>query len=322
MSIIVTGGAGFIGSCIVRKLNDRGRCDVIIVDNIADTNKWMNIRNKHYLRYINKTELLKYIDDLGRVDGIIHMGACSSTIERNFDYLWKNNYEYSKKLWEYSAERQIPFIYASSASTYGDGSKGFDDRTNIDELEPMNAYGYSKQIFDQWVRHQAVSFPRQYVGLKFFNVYGPNEYYKGCMSSMIFHGYKQICETGKIKLFKSYRENVPDGEQSRDFVYVKDVCDVIMWFIDHPNVNGLFNVGTGRAQSFKELAEATFHALNIQPNIEYIDMPDSIKDKYQYYTKADMSKLMEVGYSGRFRNLEEGATDYINNYLEKGFLNY
>ena len=322
MSVIVTGGAGFIGSCIVRSLNDRGRGDIVIVDDIASTDKWMNIRNKRYLTYIHKNDLFEELSHMDGVEAIIHMGACSSTTERDFDYLWKNNFEYTKTLWEYCTEHEIPFIYASSAATYGDGSRGFDDKMDIDQLEPLNGYGYSKQVFDQWVKHQAKNFPKQYVGLKFFNVYGPNEYCKDSMASMVFHGYRQIQETGKIKLFKSYKEGIADGDQRRDFVYVKDVCDVIMWFLDHTEVNGLFNVGTGRAQSFRELAEATFHALNMEPNIEYIDMPEALKDKYQYYTQAEIGKLREAGYTKEFMDIEHGAADYVQNHLAKGFVVY
>lgn len=322
MSIVVTGGAGFIGSCVVRSLNDRGREDIIIVDDIASTDKWMNLRNKSYLRYVHKTDFLKELSRLDDVDAIIHMGACSSTTERDFDYLYQNNFEYTKTLWFYCAEHQIPLIYASSAATYGDGSRGFDDRSNIDQLEPLNGYGYSKQLFDQWVKHQATTYPRQYVGLKFFNVYGPNEYCKGSMASMIYHGYKQIRENGKIRLFKSYKEGIADGDQMRDFVYVKDVCDVIMWLLDHEGVNGLFNVGTGKAQSFRELAEATFHALGLKPNIEYIEMPETLRDKYQYYTKAEMTTLREAGYSKEFMDLEQGAADYVGKHLARNFAIY
>jgi len=322
MRIVVTGGAGFIGSCIVRDLNDKGREDIIIVDDIGSTDKWMNMRNKKYLRYVHKTAFLESLLKCDEIEAIIHMGACSSTTEKDFDYLWKNNFEYTKTLWEYCSNKQIPFIYASSAATYGDGSKGFDDRQDIDKLEPLNGYGYSKHVFDQWVKHQAKSFPKQYAGLKFFNVYGPNEYCKGSMASMVFHGYRQIRETGRIKLFKSYKDGIADGDQRRDFVYVKDVCDVIMWLLDNPEVNGLFNVGTGRAQSFRELAEATFHAMNREPNIEYIDMPETLKDKYQYFTQADMGKLREAGYTKDFMDIEHGAADYVQNHLEKGYAIY
>ena len=193
--VIVTGGAGFIGSCMVRTLNDSGYEDIIIVDNIAETDKWMNMRGKNYLKYVHKSKFLDELHTYNNVEFIIHMGAQSSTTERNFDYLWENNFEYTKALWNYCAEKQIPFIYASSAATYGDGSQGFDDNSMIDNLRPLNGYGYSKQLFDLWVKHQANIFPSQYYGLKFFNVYGPNEYFKGCMASMVFHGFKQIYET-------------------------------------------------------------------------------------------------------------------------------
>ena len=280
--IIVTGGAGFIGSCMVRTLNDHGKEDIVIVDNISSTDKWMNMRNKKYIKYVHKSKFLEELPTYENVEAIIHMGAQSSTTEKDFDYLWNNNFEYTKALWNYCAEKQISFLYASSAATYGDGEQGFDDKMDIDQLRPLNGYGYSKQLFDQWVKHQATVFPKQYVGFKFFNVYGPNEYFKGSMASMIFHGYKQIKENGKIKLFKSCNPKYADGGQLRDFVYVKDICDVMYWMLEHPEVNGLFNLGTGRAQSFKELAEATFHALGLEPNIEYIDMPEHLEEKCQY----------------------------------------
>lgn len=317
--IIVTGGAGFIGSCMVRTLNDHGITDIVIVDNIASTDKWMNMRNKKYTKYVHKSEFLAELPTYRNVEAIIHMGAQSSTTERDFDYLWKNNFEYTKTLWNYCAQKGISFIYASSAATYGDGSEGFDDKMDIDRLQPLNGYGYSKQLFDQWVKHQATEFPKQHVGLKFFNVYGPNEYFKGSMASMIFHGYKQIQETGKVKLFKSCNPDYEDGGQLRDFVYVKDICSVIYWLLQNKQVSGLFNVGTGRAQSFKELAEATFHALGMEPNIEYIDMPEHLRKKYQYYTKAEMASLREAGYTKAFMDLEAGAKDYVLEHLAKDF---
>ncbi|UZT05998.1 ADP-glyceromanno-heptose 6-epimerase [Clostridium sp. LQ25] len=318
MSVIITGGAGFIGSCMVRTLNNIGIEDIIIVDNISTSDKWMNMRNKKYITYYHKDEFLEQLENLTDVTCIIHMGACSATTERNFDYLWNNNFEYTKALWNYCTEKQISFIYASSAATYGDGKFGFDDCMDINKLMPLNGYGYSKQLFDLWAEKQEAH-PKQYVGLKFFNVYGPNEYFKGSMASMIYHGFKQIKQNGKIKLFKSYNSNYNNGEQLRDFVYVKDVCEVILWLMNNINVNGLFNVGTGSAQSFQELAEATFHALNLEPNIEYIDMPEQLQEKYQYYTKAEMDKLKSFGYDKPFRNLNDGAEDYVRNHLEKKF---
>ena len=320
--VIVTGGAGFIGSCVVRALNDAGIEDIIIVDNISTTDKWLNIRNKKYIEYVHKNELREKLPAYENVTSVIHMGAQSSTTEKDFDYLWKNNFEYTKYLWNYCAEKQISFIYASSAATYGAGAEGFDDRMNIDKLLPLNGYGYSKQLFDLWVKHQATVFPKQHVGLKFFNVYGPNEYFKGSMASMIFHGYKQIQESGKVKLFRSYNPDYEDGGQLRDFVYVKDICSVILWFIQNSEVNGLFNVGTGRAQSFKEVAEATFHALGLESNIEYIDMPEYLQKKYQYYTKAEISQLRKAGYAKEFIDLETGAKDYVLEHLLKDFKVY
>ena len=322
MSIIVTGGAGFIGSCIVKSLNDTGVKDIIVVDDIAMTDKWMNLRNKKYLDYVHKSKFLERLPKYENVSAIIHMGAQSSTTEKDFDYLWQNNFEYTKALWNYCSNRGISFIYASSAATYGDGSDGFDDRNDIDILQPLNGYGYSKQLFDLWVKHQAEKSPKQYVGLKFFNVYGPNEYFKNNMASMVYHGFKQIKKDGKIRLFKSCSPNYKDGEQLRDFVYVKDVCSVILWLLKHQSVSGVFNVGTGQEHSFRELAEAIFFSLGMNSNIEYIDMPEKLKEKYQYYTKAEMDKLHRAGYTESFYGLNDGIKDYVCNYLDKGFAVY
>lgn len=317
--IIVTGGAGFIGSCIVRKLNDEGLNDIVIVDNIANTEKWKNIRNKRFIKYVNKSEFLKQLADYEDVTAIIHMGACSSTTEKNFDYLWNNNFEFTKALWNYCADKRISFIYASSAATYGDGSQGFDDQMNIDSLMPLNGYGYTKQIFDLWVKHQACVFPRQHVGLKFFNVYGPNEYFKGPMASMIFHGFHQIRQDGEIRLFKSDHPDYQNGEQLRDFVYVKDICNVVYWLLTNSNVSGLFNVGTGHARSFNELAEFTFQAMGLTPNIVYIDMPNHLRAKYQYYTKANIDSLRKNGYPLKISCLEDGVKEYVTEYLMKEY---
>lgn len=322
-NVIVTGGAGFIGSCLVRTLNDRGIDNITIVDNIGKTEKWKNLRNKTYCEYIHKDKFLQRLwnGDFGKIHSIIHMGACSSTTEDDFDYLWANNVEYTKSLWKYCSIHDISFIYASSAATYGNGSEGFDDKKEINSLRPLNGYGYSKQVFDQWAAKQKVT-PIQHVALKFFNVYGPNEYFKGSMASMVFHGFSQMKEKGVIRLFKSYCVDYEDGGQLRDFVYVKDVCDVICYFMDHPQYSGIFNVGTGQTYSFNELAMAMFQALELKPRIEYFDMPESLKLNYQYYTKADISSLRDVGYDKNFLSLEQGVFDYVSNYLDKQYYIY
>lgn len=321
--IIVTGGAGFIGSCIVRTLNDMGIDDIIIVDHIRETDKWMNMRNKRYAEYINRDEFPARLPEFADITThIIHMGACSATTEKDFDFLYKNNFEYTKLLWKFCAENQIRFIYASSAATYGDGSQGFDDREEIKRLRPLNGYGYSKQLFDLWAEKELASgmpIPKQHVGFKLFNVYGPNEYFKGTMASVIFHTYNDVIKTGKKGLFKSYKVGCEDGGQLRDFIYVKDVCKVIQFMMEHSDVSGLFNLGTGKARSFYDLADATFRAMGREPNIEFIDMPEMLRGKYQYYTQANMEKLRSVGYSEDFYSLENGVTDYVKNFLMKEY---
>ena len=324
--ILVTGGAGFIGSCIVRTLNDMGIEDIVIVDHICETDKWINMRNKKYIEYINRDEFVeRLLDFKGKVSHIIHMGACSATTEKNFDFLYKNNYEYTKELWKFCAEEDISFIYASSAATYGDGSQGFDDKGDIKKLRPLNAYGYSKQLFDLWAEKELQSgnkVPKQHVGFKFFNVYGPNEYYKETMASVIFHTFNDVNTTGKKGLFKSYKQGYEDGGQLRDFVYVKDICKIVKFMIANPKVNGLFNLGTGKARSFYDLATATFKAMGKEPNIEFIDMPERLRGKYQYYTQANMEKLRSVGYDKEFYSLEDGIADYVCNYLKRDYDTY
>lgn len=320
--IIVTGGAGFIGSCIVRELNNMGHEDIIIVDNIQKTEKWKNMRNKRYIEYISRNDFLDRLPEFaGKVSHVIHMGACSATTELDFDFLYKNNFEYTKTLWKFCTENQCSFIYASSAATYGAGEFGFDDKMDIKKLLPLNGYGYSKQLFDLWVEKQSLA-PRQHVGFKFFNVYGPNEYYKGSMASVIFHSFNKILETGQMGIFKSYKEGYEDGKQLRDFVYVKDLCKVVHFMIEHPKVSGLFNLGTGTARSFYDLAAATFDAMGVERNITFVEMPESLRPKYQYFTEAKMDKLRETGYKDDFYSLEEGAKDYVQNYLMQNILNY
>ena len=321
--ILVTGGAGFIGSNIVRMLNDKGFDDIIICDHICETDKWMNMRNKRYIEYIERSELLGRLCDFsGKISHVIHMGACSATTEKNFDFLYKNNFEFTKALWKYCAEEGISFIYASSAATYGNGNEGFDDEDDIKKLMPLNGYGYSKQLFDLWSEKEIQKgnkLPKQYVGFKFFNVYGPNEYFKGSMASVIFHTFNDVTKTGKKGLFKSYKEGYEDGKQLRDFVYVKDICKVIDYVMDNSDVNGLFNLGTGVARSFYDLAVATFESMGKKPNIEFIDMPEQLKGKYQYFTEAKMNKLRKTGYKEEFYSLEDGVRDYVTNYLMEGY---
>lgn len=314
MSIAVTGGAGFIGSCLIKMLNDLGVDEIYLVDDIRSSPKWKNLLGKRYLEYIHKDEFLSRANHIEGLTHIIHLGACSDTTECDFDYLWKNNVEYSKSLYRLCAERDICFLYASSAATYGDGAQGFLDDCDPERLSPLNRYGYSKNLFDIWVKRQAFR-PKQCVGLKFFNVYGPNEAHKGNMASMVYRGFGQARETGKIKLFKSYREDIPDGMQSRDFVYVKDVCNVICFFLEHGEKTGLFNVGTGKARTFNDLAHSVFKAMGMPPAIEYVEMPDDIKAHYQYGTEAALDRLRRAGYLAPFTELEEGVDDYIKNYL-------
>lgn len=314
--IIVTGAAGFIGSNIVKGLNEKGINKIIIVDKLRNFEKWKNLLDIKYDDFIDKDVFLDllYAKRLKKIKAIIHMGACSSTTEKDADYLMHNNYSYSKAIFNFCKKYKIPFIYASSGATYGDGSDGYDD-SNYD-LKPLNMYGYSKKIFDDYVlEHFDGSF--QCVGLKFFNVYGPNEYHKGEMASMIFHSYNQIKSTGKVRLFKSMNTNYGDGEQKRDFVYVKDAVKIVLFFLKHPAKSGIFNVGCGVVRTFNDLAKATFLAMGRKPMIEYIDMPSYLVGKYQYYTCAKIDKLRKAGYKEPFYTLEEGANDYVLNYLDK-----
>jgi ADP-L-glycero-D-manno-heptose 6-epimerase len=317
--IIVTGGAGFIGSAFVWKLNQEGIEDIVVVDRLGKTDKWKNLVNLHFVNYIHKDEFydLIYNDTLSfEVEAIIHMGACSSTTERDADYLWQNNFAYTGQLAEWALERNIRFIYASSAATYGDGKQGFsDDHSKTRELKPINMYGYSKQVFDLRVlRH---SWEDKIAGIKFFNVFGPNEYHKGDMTSVIFKAFNQIKETGKVRLFKSYLPQYPDGGQMRDFVYVKDCIDVLWWLFKNQDVNGIFNLGTGKARTWNDLISAVFAATGTRQKIEYIEMPEPIRNQYQYFTQAEMDKLHSVGCPVSFSSMEDSVRDYVMNYLQK-----
>ena len=315
--IIVTGGAGFIGSALVWKLNQEGIEDIVIVDHLGISEKWKNLVNLKYNDYIHKDDFwnMIYNDQIPfDTTAVIHLGACSSTTERDADYLWRNNYLYSRQLAECVSRYNIRFIYASSAATYGDGSLGFfDDDGTTQALKPINMYGYSKQVFDLWVLKRSLD--DQMAGIKFFNVFGPNEYHKGDMRSVVHKAFGQIKAEGKVRLFKSSRPEYADGGQMRDFVYVKDCVDVLWWFIQHPETNGIFNLGTGRARTWNDLMNAVFTAMNLPPNIEYIDMPHGLDAQYQYFTEAKMGKLQGMGCSISFRSLEESVKDYVCNHL-------
>jgi len=318
--IIVTGGAGFIGSNIVKELNSRGEERILIVDRLGRTEKWRNLLDLKFLDYEHKDDFISKMEnglyDRG-VRAVFHMGACSATTEKDADYLARNNFDYSKRLAQRFGGREgLRFIYASSAATYGDGSAGYsDDHQGIWRLRPLNMYGLSKQMFDVWALR--TDFLEQAVGLKYFNVFGPNEYHKGDMRSVAIRAYFQVKQEGRIKLFKSYRPDYRDGEQCRDFIYVADAVNVTVGFLDHPETNGIFNVGTGCPRNFNDLASAVFAALGQEPNIEYIDMPEGLEKRYQYYTSADVSKLRALGFVQEFRSLEDSVQDYLVNHMEK-----
>ena len=316
--IIVTGGAGFIGSAFVWQLNRMGREDILVVDNLGEAEKWQNLVNLTYQDYLHKDAYIEMVLDgqPPKPEAIVHMGACSSTTEPDADYLYDNNVRYSKALCRHALEEGARFIYASSAATYGGGEHGFsDDPGLIPRLRPLNMYGYSKQLFDQWLLREGLI--DQVVGLKYFNVFGPNEYHKGEMKSLVCKAHTQIVETGKLKLFKSHRFEFGHGEQQRDFVYVKDCLESMAWLLEHPEVTGVFNLGFGRAHTWNDLAKAVFAAMGQEPVVEYIDMPESIRDKYQYFTCAHMDRLKATGCPVPETPLEEAVSDYVA-HLQKG----
>jgi len=318
--IIVTGGAGFIGSALVWELNRRGREDIVVVDHLGSGDKWRNLVPLRFLDYLEKDDFLALVR-AGRtpaggngVEAILHMGACSATTELDATYLVRNNYEYTKELALYALQQGARFIYASSAATYGDGADGFrDDETALATLRPLNVYGYSKQLFDLWARQNGLL--ERIAGLKFFNVFGPNEQHKGEMRSLVAKAYGQIVATGRLQLFKSHRDGYADGEQQRDFVYVKDAVAMALHFLQHPGCNGIFNIGSGRAQTWNSLSRAIFAALGRPEQVQYIEMPAEIREKYQYYTCADTARLRAAGYAGEPTPLAEAVRDYVVNYL-------
>ncbi|MBP9853664.1 MAG: ADP-glyceromanno-heptose 6-epimerase [Candidatus Omnitrophica bacterium] len=311
--IIVTGAAGFIGSCIVARLNEEGYTDLILVDHMPDNSKQGNLDQKKYVKYYDKIEFIDLIRKSNfkdKVSAVIHMGACSSTTLQDKKYFTENNLEYTKTLALWAINKNIRFIYASSAATYGDGSVGYKDNDETVRLcKPLNLYGESKQDFDLWALDKGLL--DRIVGLKFFNVFGPNEYHKGGMRSVVAKSYQNVADQGKIQLFKSYKKDFSDGEQKRDFIYVKDAADIVMYFLKNPDKNGLFNVGTGKARTWNDLANALFSAVGKKPNITYVDMPDILREQYQYFTEADMKKLRNAGYKKNMTTLEEAVKDYV-----------
>lgn len=317
--IIVTGGAGFIGSAFVWKLNQEGITDIVIVDSLKESEKWKNLVGLRYLDFIHKDDFIEFLfmsESFTQVDAIIHMGACSSTTETDGDYLMENNFRYTQNLAEWCLEKNVYFLYASSAATYGDGLLGFeDDHSLLEQFRPINRYGYSKHFFDLHAQHRG--WLDKIVGLKFFNVFGPNEYHKQDMRSVICKAYGQILENGTLNLFKSYRVDYSDGGQMRDFVYIKDVVNVMWWLLNHRNVTGIFNIGTGQARTWNDLGNAVFKAMGKAPSITYIDMPDFLKKQYQYFTLAPTQKLRRFGCDVQFRSLEDAIDDYINHYVAK-----
>jgi ADP-L-glycero-D-manno-heptose 6-epimerase len=319
--IVVTGAAGFIASVMISKLNSEGFNHIIAVDNFAGSNRKDNLKDKKIKAFVERDQFFDWLPkQAAKVEFIVHLGARTDTAEQNqmiFDTL---NLNYSKTIWKACIDYHIPLIYASSAATYGNlpiGEASVDNENTLDALKPMNPYGESKHHFDQWVMEQTER-PFYWAGFKFFNVYGPNEYHKGRMASVIFHAFNQIKKSGSMKLFRSHREDVEHGHQSRDFVYVKDVVEVLWYFMKNRKHNGLYNLGTGTARTFLDLTKATFSAMNKQEDISYIDTPEDIRDTYQYFTEANMEKVRAVGYDKPFTSLEDGVKDYITNYLLEG----
>jgi len=320
--IVITGAAGFIGSCLARKFNEEGHDELVLVDDFGRTDKNRNLEGKGYLELVHRRDFFDWLSDhSGDLAAIMHMGARTDTTEKETAIFDRLNLNYSKMLWEACARHAIPLIYASSAATYGLGEHGYIDRHDIvDQLHPLNPYGASKNDFDKWALAQSAE-PPLWAGLKFFNVYGPNEYHKGRMASVIFHTVRQIKATGGMKLFRSHRPDIEDGRQSRDFIYVKDVVEICYFFYQRAlaagqsDMSGLYNVGTGQARTFLDLATNTFHAMGLAPNISFIDTPADIRNTYQYFTEADMSKLRSIGYQRPFYSLEAGIDDYVKQYL-------
>lgn len=320
--ILVTGGAGFIGSVIADQIADRNEYRAVVCDRFGKTDKWKNLSKHQIFEIISPEDTFYWLEsNVEKVKAVVHMGAISSTVETDVDLFLENNFSFSRQLWCWCTDHKKPLIYASSAAVYGNGDAGFDDDLNLEymnKLRPLNAYGWSKLLFDQYVASKVErgdETPPQWVGLRFFNVYGPNEYHKGSQQSVAAQIFPHAQAKLPVRLFRSYHSGYPDGGQQRDFIYVKDCAEVIHWLIEHPEVSGIYNLGTGQARTFQSMAEAIFAALGQEPKINYVDMPEEIKEKYQYLTEAKMQRLKEVGYPKSFTTLEDGMEDYVQSFL-------
>ena len=320
--LLVTGGAGFIGSNVVAALNEAGRNDVVVNDLLGTDQKWRNLAKRQVADVVAKADLFRWLDGGRKLDAVIHMGAISDTTATDADLVMENNFRTSVRLLDWCTSARVPFIYASSAATYGDGAEGFSDDwspASLQKLKPMNLYGWSKQLFDQAVVERFVKkekLPPQWAGLKFFNVFGPNEYHKGEMMSLVAKRFDDARSGRTVRLFKSHRPGIGDGEQRRDFIYVDDAVAVVRWLMETPQVSGIFNVGTGKARSFRDLISALFRALGLEPRIEYIDMPEKIRGQYQYFTEAKVDNLLRAGYNAGFTSLEDGVKRYVTQFLD------
>ncbi len=318
--LLVTGGAGFIGSNVVAALNEAGRSDIVVNDVLGTDQKWRNLAKRQVTDVVAPADLFRWLDGR-KLDAVVHMGAISDTTATDADLVMENNFRCSMRLLDWCTAAGVPFIYASSAATYGDGAQGFNDEWSPDalqKLKPMNLYGWSKQLFDQAVSERFMKkdrLPPQWAGLKFFNVFGPNEYHKGEMMSLVAKRFDDAKAGRAVRLFKSHREGVGDGEQRRDFIYVDDAVAVVRWLMETPSVSGIFNVGTGRARSFRDLISSLFRALGLEPKIEYIDMPENIRGQYQYFTEAKVESLLRAGYNAGFTSLEDGVKSYVTKFL-------
>ncbi len=321
VKIVVTGGAGFIGSNLVLALNRLGEEDILIVDDLGQDEKWKNLVGLKFEDFMDRDDFRVAVrhDTLQGIETIFHLGACSATTERNAQYLLDNNYRYTRELCAWALQNDVRFIYASSAATYGDGALGYSDSLELTpRLKPLNMYAYSKQMFDLWALRHDLYEQKGLVGIKYFNVYGPGEEHKGEMRSVISKAYDSILKTGEVKLFKSYKPGYRDGEQVRDFIYVRDAVAVTLFFYESPRVFGLFNCGTGKARTWNDLARAVFAALGREPKITFIDMPEALQGKYQYHTEADIRRLRAAGYTDEFTSLEDGIKDYVQKHLATG----